>query len=188
MELWIIPARLFCSHCFSSYAFACLRELVNILSTRAAWNMYHWKSAACTGKLLRNIFFTFPSPGRAGSMTLYFIISVISFIFQGVAGKKQQCFQGLWFLLKGSHLAKWRRARGIYPLRESHPDDVSNRWLQDTPPRRRLAASVGHRGQTAERGGVEEIITSINEALQTPRTAGSPDLVSKATSARSFVL
>lgn len=36
--------------------------------------------------------------------------------------------------------------------------------------------------------GVEEIITSINEALRTIRTAGSPDLVSKATSARSFVL
>lgn len=37
-------------------------------------------------------------------------------------------------------------------------------------------------------GGVEDIITSINEAPRTMCTAGSPDLVSKATSACSFVL
>lgn len=35
---------------------------------------------------------------------------------------------------------------------------------------------------------VGEIITSINDALRTIRTAGHPDLVSKATSAHSFVL
>lgn len=36
--------------------------------------------------------------------------------------------------------------------------------------------------------GAREIIISINEAPQTIRTAGPPDPVSKATSARSFVL
>lgn len=36
--------------------------------------------------------------------------------------------------------------------------------------------------------GAGEIIISINEALRTIRTAGSPDIVSKATSTRSFVL
>lgn len=49
-------------------------------------------------------------------------------------------------------------------------------------------ASFGHWGQKGKRVGVEDIITSINEALWTMCTAGSPDLVSKATPACSFVL
>lgn len=55
------------------------------------------------------------------------------FYFPTCGGKKEDYFQGLWFLLKGSHLAKWDWEQGIYPLKESHPNDVSNRWLQDTP-------------------------------------------------------
>lgn len=163
-------------------AFACV--LVDMLSFCGIWTIVN--SVQSSGKLMK-IFFTFQSPSRPGSMTLYFIISVISFIFQG-ARKEQQCFQGLWFLLKGSHLAKWQREQGIYPLRESHPDYVSNRWLQDTPLSVASQPALVTEGRTERRGGVEKIITSINEALRTIRTAGSPDLVSKATSARSFVL
>lgn len=59
------------------------------------------------------------------------------------------------------------------------------RTLPSPSPRK---ARLGHRGQKAKRMGVGEIIISINEALRTIRTARFPDLVSKATSPRSFVL
>lgn len=164
------------------YLLVIMSELLWDLETRMVANLEQ-----SAGKLMK-IFVTSWSPRRPESVTLYFIISVISFIFQLVRKKEQQYFQGLWFLLKGSHLAKWEREQGIYPLKESHPDDVSNRWLQDTPlaiASQPVLVTEGRR----ERGcGVGEIITSINEALRTMRTAGSPDLVSKATSARSFVL
>lgn len=137
---------------------------------------------------LMTIFFNIPKSQQAQGAWRYFLSSAWLVLFSDWWEEEQQCFQGLWFLLKGSHLAKWEREQSIYPLKESHPDDVSNRWLQDTPLSHRLTASFGHWGQKGKRMGVGEIIISINEALRTIRTAGSPDLVSKATSPRSFVL
>lgn len=67
----------------------------------------------------------------SSSLKACIILRVINFIFQVVW--KQEYFQSLRFLLKGSHLAKWEQEQDIYPLPQSHPDDVSNRWLLDTP-------------------------------------------------------